>query len=365
MNKQKNEEKFLTIVVPVYNMERYLEYCLSSLCVNQNTENIEVLIINDGSKDTSSAIAHEYADRFPSVFRVIDKENGNYGSCVNRGLAEACGKYIKILDADDSFDTTSFERFIDFLRNTDADLVLSDFAVVDSNRNIRKVIRYNLGEGHLFDLDKVCNTVVFQNMQMHAVTYRCKNLLELGYKQTEGISYTDQQWIFLPMITVQSVAYFNGFVYKYLVGRTGQTIDPKVKLKSVSHTFRCALDMACVYEQYKTAFEGKPVQAYLNARMIPFVKEGYVYVLTHYNEETRCLLSDFDKHLKETSSYIYDLIGSKEVSSFRGFEYINYWRNHQQANKYIVRLLSRAYLGLLRMKRMNQKQDEMALPVSF
>ena len=88
-------DKVLTVVIPTYNMERYLRYCLDSLCVSRGGEALEVLVVNDGSKDTSSAIAHEYEQKHPGIFRVIDKENGNYGSCVNRGLAEAKGKYIK------------------------------------------------------------------------------------------------------------------------------------------------------------------------------------------------------------------------------------------------------------------------------
>ena len=100
------KEKLLTIIIPTYNMERLLPKCLSSLLIKE--ENIfsmlEVLVIIDGAMDSSSQIAHSFQDKFPSVFRVIDKENGNYGSCVNRGLSECKGKYIKILDADDSFD---------------------------------------------------------------------------------------------------------------------------------------------------------------------------------------------------------------------------------------------------------------------
>ena len=354
--------KILTVVVPTYNMEKYLAYCLDSLCVNQGQDNLEVLIVNDGSKDASSAIAHEYETRFPQIFKVIDKENGNYGSCVNRGLAEAHGKYIKILDADDSFDTVNFEHFISFLKEIDADLILSDFAVVDTGRKIRKIIRYKLGEGIQFEMDKICNTHVFKNMQMHAVAYRKENLLRLGYRQTEGISYTDQQWVFIPMITVRSVAYFDRYVYKYLIGRPGQTMNPDVRLKNISHTVCCALDMARAYERYKGIFKGKPVQEYLHARIIPFVKEVYVFSLTHYGNETQRLLSDFDSRLKMASGDIYELIGSKEISSFKGFGYIAYWRRHQDVNRPLVRLFSQIYLLLLRMKRKSREQDEMALP---
>ena len=85
-------EKILTIVIPTYNMQDYLRRCLESLIVpEKQMKQLEVLVINDGSKDNSSAIAHEYQDKYHDTFRVIDKGNGNYGSCVNRGLQEAKG----------------------------------------------------------------------------------------------------------------------------------------------------------------------------------------------------------------------------------------------------------------------------------
>lgn len=97
-----NIEKLLTIIIPTYNMQEYLHRCLDSLLVRADLmDRLEVLVVNDGSKDNSSAIAHEYEAKYSQTIRVIDKENGNYGSCVNRGLVEAQGKYIKVLDADD------------------------------------------------------------------------------------------------------------------------------------------------------------------------------------------------------------------------------------------------------------------------
>ena len=96
-----NREIAVSVAVITYNMQDYLNRCLDSLVIEPSLmEQLEVLVVNDGSKDSSSAIAHEYEAKFPCTFRVIDKENGNYGSCVNRGLAEAQGKYIKVLDAD-------------------------------------------------------------------------------------------------------------------------------------------------------------------------------------------------------------------------------------------------------------------------
>lgn len=357
-------DKILTIIIPTYNMEGYLRYCLDSLLIKENFEQVEVLVINDGSKDNSSVIAHEYERMYPDVFKVIDKENGNYGSCINRGLKEAVGKYVKVLDADDSFDTANFESFVSFLINVEADLILSDFALVNSEREVKKVIRYGFEEGKMFSMSSICNTRTFKYMQMHAVTYRRDILLSLGYKQTEGISYTDQQWIFLPMTAVRTVACFDSVVYKYLIGRAGQTINPKTKLRSMEQIARCAAGMVVGYENHKSGIDDNAVKEYLFCRMIPLVKEVYVYSLTHYGSVTKKILIDFDDQLKSLSQEVYELIGSKEVSSFIGFKYIDYWRKNKQVNPLLIKWMSKAYMLLLKSKRSLRKPDEMSVPAS-
>ena len=123
-------------------MEDYLRQCLDSLIIADDLmQQLEVLVINDGSKDQSSAIAHEYSRKHPSTIFVIDKENGNYGSCINRGLKEATGKFIKILDADDSFDSAALAEFINQLRDTNADLVITNFSVVDSEGRTQQEVK--------------------------------------------------------------------------------------------------------------------------------------------------------------------------------------------------------------------------------
>ena len=358
-------EKILTIIIPTYNMEDYLCYCLDSLLIKDGFKQLEVLIINDGSKDCSSVIGHEYERLYPDVFRVIDKENGNYGSCINRGLKEAKGKYVKILDADDSFLTENFESFVSFLVKTDVDLILSDFAVVNVKREVKKIIRYRFGAERLYNFNSICNTYTFKNMQMHAVTYRRENLLAFGYRQTEGISYTDQQWIFLPMMTVGSVACFDRVVYKYLIGREGQTVNSKDRLKGIDHISRCVLDMVYGYECHKKNMKDVPLMEYLYARMIPLVKNVYVFYLTHYGNETKKMLIDFDEQIKSLSDEIYRFIGCKEISSFMGLEYINYWRKNKNMNSLIIKVVSKSYLLLLKSKQALHKPDEMAVPASF
>lgn len=358
------KDKIITIIVPTYNMERYLDACLSSLLIQKNFDRLEVLVVNDGSTDSSSAIAHEYEKTYPGTFKVIDKKNGNYGSCVNVGLAAATGVYVKILDADDSVETAHFERFVAYLMQIDSDLILSDYVVVDEAGRIQETILYRLRDGdntHYHNMDEVCCTEIFRHMQMHAVTYRRENLLQLGYLQTEGISYTDQQWIFLPMTMVKTVVCFGEYVYKYLTGRAGQTMDPTVKRKSLAHIIRCVLDMVVGYEYHKIQITRKPIRDYLYARLIPLTKEIYVCLLTHYGKDTKQQLIDFDNRLRELSEEIYDLIGSREVSSFMNFEYINFWRQNKDLSPLAVRSFSKIYLLLIKLKQLASKFSNVSI----
>lgn len=124
-------EKILTIVIPTYNMENFLPKALTSLVVEEELMNIlEVIVVNDGSKDSSLDIAYAFQKQYPQTFHVINKENGNYGSCVNRGLLEAKGKYIKILDADDSFDNAVFSQYLEKIKTLDVDVIFNDAKLV-------------------------------------------------------------------------------------------------------------------------------------------------------------------------------------------------------------------------------------------
>ena len=112
-------DKILTIIIPTYNMSEYLDTCLKSLIIESNL--LEFLIINDGSKDNSLDIAKKYEKKYPHIFRTIDKPNGNYGSCINRGLKEATGKYVKVLDADDKFNTDNLMNLVEIAQETNVD----------------------------------------------------------------------------------------------------------------------------------------------------------------------------------------------------------------------------------------------------
>lgn len=317
------KEKLLTLVIPTYNMEKYLEKCLDSLLISDNEvlKTLEVLIVNDGSKDGSSAIGHRYQDLYPDTFRVIDKENGNYGSCINRGLKEATGTFIKILDADDWFDTANFESFIRFLSTTKADLVLSDFDFVKPSGEIINTLRFPVDN----EQPTLRSNKSVYDVWMHAVTYRRTVFDGLNYHQTEGISHTDIEWIFLPMVHVKRVERFPHVVYKYLFGREGQTMDPKVFMREFAHEIQGWKANFAAWEMTETIGRGDAedylwYRLYLRATIV--YRTSILNCMQGYKNQD---LKDFDEYVKTHNRKLYDELDSFALPK-RRLRIIHYWR---------------------------------------
>lgn len=306
-------------------MEKYLRKCLDSLIVSDdNMDRLEVLVINDGSKDSSSKIAHEYESKYPQCFRVIDKENGNYGSCINRGLKEATGKYVKVLDADDYFDNNFFDIFIGYLNKVDVDLIINDFCTVDENDTIIETYTFDLPTDTVFTLNDLPTSMV-EWLWHHGITYRTEILHEIDYHQTEGISYTDDEWVFMPMIAVHSASYFPYVMYSYLLGREGQTFDPTIMKSSFDKRIIVGKSMSEFYGTYQGIFSDD-VDSFMTAKLQKRISVIYNFYLTkQYSKAGNDLLRDFDLYVKAHAKKVYDLLGqSKDKYGHPNYVYV--WR---------------------------------------
>ena len=119
--------KTLSIIIPTYNVEKYIDRCLKSILLDSILEDIELIIVNDGSKDSSLQIARKYEKEYKDTIIVIDKENGGHGSTINAGLKAATGKYTKVIDSDDWVNVDDFENFVKELKKLDCDLVITNY----------------------------------------------------------------------------------------------------------------------------------------------------------------------------------------------------------------------------------------------
>lgn len=337
--------KILTIIIPSYNMEKYLPKCLGSLAVAPELmERLEVLVVNDGSKDRTSEIAHEFATKHPNTFRVIDKTNGHYGSCINAALRAAVGRYVKILDADDSFDSDEISKFLKLIERTDADAIFTDYVTVDEQgrilaRNIMPLVQNQpIVKDCLDQLDMVA---------MHALTYRTDLLREIGYRQTEGVAYTDTEWAAVPLSYARTMIYFPVAVYRYLVGREGQSVDRAVVTRNVGQMEKVAREMLARVSRIKktTHCEGAAFYERSVRRLCQLVYD--VYLLNAPISTCDLALADFDELVREVEPESHEQILKSRIPSTCGVKYISIWLNYP-CFRHMVLYVVRGYLVVRR-----------------
>lgn len=322
-------EKLLTIVIPTYNMEQYLDKNLKTLVIpdKELMKFLEVLVINDGSKDGSSAIAHRYQDLYPDTFRVIDKENGNYGSCVNRGLKEARGKYIRIMDADDWYETENLELFLRKIENVNVDKIATIFSEVRLTE--KRIMPQPYQPEVVMDMKDVS---VVHYIPMHAITYRTQLLRDMQYMQTEGISYTDQEWILLPMPYVKTLYYIPLDIYQYYIGREGQTMDSSIIAKAYPQLFRIlrgVLDFYVVSIKYASNPEYVLETITRTVCWIYYV----AFISARFTGNTDCVY-DMDCYLEQTYPTIFQRLNDNTCTRLYDYKYVNEWRKKGRPLKY-------------------------------
>lgn len=238
--------KLLTLAISAYNMQEYLGKCLDSVTRPDIPDTLEVIIVNDGSKDKTSEIAHQYEKRFNSIIRVIDKENGHYGSCINKALEVATGKYFRPLDADDWMNTDALVSLLSLLENNDNDLIVTTHTnYLDNNRVNHIKIPDSIIVNKKYDL----KTLDFQKekidcfLKMHTMTYKTSILKNMSLKLSTGISYTDSEYCMFPLDKANSVIFYDLDLYQYNLSREGQTMQQSIITKSVKPFYLISMKM--------------------------------------------------------------------------------------------------------------------------
>ena len=346
--KMHDDMKALTIIVPSYNMEKYLAKCCESVVLEPELmECLEVIVVNDGSTDKTSEIAHSFERRYPGTFRVIDKENGHYGSCVNRGLAEAKGEFVKLLDADDTFDNKVFADYMRFLVGgvddrslAEVDLVLTDHSDVDCKGTVTGRTVFKGKANVLLGPKDFVETKMelFPSMS----TFRTQMLRDIGYRQTEGALYTDLEWGTYPMRGIRKIWYRPGAVYRYLHGREGQSISAAVVGRNLVSMEKVLARMVAELSN----FEGDASVAEFFQRKLKSVAETlyYSYFVFAPIGEVNDGFARADEIVKANSS-LYNTAGGFSFSRRFRYPYVSRWRKSGRLPLSVI-FLARVYSRL-------------------
>lgn len=341
-------EKILSIIIPTYNMEKYLHKCLSSLLIGNRQQLIDVIVVNDGSKDSSFEIARGFETKYPDVFNVIDKSNGNYGSCVNRGLKEARGKYVKILDADDSYDTAEFSKLVERLLEVDVDLCVTDYIIVNERgEKTSSHKRRMVAEGVVYSAEDFLSKCSDDLIKMHEIVYRTQMLRDMNYSQTEGIAFTDTEWALLPMERVEKACYLQLSVYRYLVGREGQTVDSKRAVALHSQGTKTLFRQITGFSNMKDLSAEK--KRYMTLFLLCNIKYTYrTYLVTSYKHISHDCLLDFDDRLRDANIELYNMMNDVPVQPSIPLYFVREWRKDRNVTPLSVRFFRTMIFPLLR-----------------
>lgn len=249
-------EKILTVVVPTYNAEKYLRDNLESFEIPELMQDIEILIVNDGSTDHSLEIAREYTERYPDTYRVITKENGGHGSGINCGIEHAKGTYFKVVDADDWVGKTAFISLVKTLKASDADVVYSGFLWTYDNGEADKTKFQTKAEIEIpFEGVEYQKTYQFDDiadrlyMKMHNMTIRTEILREHQIRIDEHCYYVDTEYILYPIPYVKTISFVDAFVYYYRLGREGQSVGLEKMQKNEQNYDKVLSSLLRFYQQ--------------------------------------------------------------------------------------------------------------------
>ena len=292
-------DKLLTIGIPAFNMEKYLSNCVESILRSKYIEDLDIIIVNDGSIDKTLTIAQDFELKHPASVRVVDKENGGHGSGINRSLDLAQGKYFKILDADDWVDTEELDKVVKELKNCNEDILIMPFVSVNEVT----------GEHTRFDCTELQGTFgsIVENIdnvssiyKMHALCFRTDVLRKNTRRITEKCFYVDQEYILYPIGFIKTYRYMDATVYQYRLGRSDQSVNWNSMIKNRNMHEKVIMDLHDDFSSKELSIEEKTLYSQRISDLL--VKQLSIFKHMEFNASTYKEYYGFIKAIKNFSA---------------------------------------------------------------
>ncbi|MCI8950635.1 MAG: glycosyltransferase [Lachnospiraceae bacterium] len=252
--------KLLSVAIPCYNSENYMEHCIQTLLTGG--EEVEILIVDDGSKnDRTGLIADQYQQQYPTICRAIHQENGGHGQAVNTGLSQATGTFFKVVDSDDWVNEEAFQEILNVLRiyqepeseENALDMLVSNFVYEKQGAKRKKVMNYRTAfpKNELFSWEDVRFFMKGQYILMHSVIYRTSMLRDCGLKLPMHTFYVDNIFVYHPLPHVRRLYYLDVNFYRYFIGREDQSVNESVMIGRIDQQLLVTKLMLGYYDVIK------------------------------------------------------------------------------------------------------------------
>lgn len=305
--------KLLSVAIPCYNSQEYMSHAIETLLTGG--EDMEIIIVNDGSKDNTKEIADEYAKKYPSIIKAIHQENGGHGEAVNTGLKHATGLYYKVVDSDDWVNEEALQEILQVLKKmvrdtVELDALFSNYVYENATLNKPKVMDYKTAfpKNCLFAWKDTAYFKQSQFILMHSVIYRTQLLKDCGLRLPKHTFYVDNIYVYQPLPSVKTMYYIDVDFYRYFIGRDDQSINEKVMISRIDQQIRVTKLMIECYDILK--IKDRKLRNYMVKYLAMMMTISSVFLIKSGTEENLKKKQELWDYLKNYDKDIY-----KEVNS--------------------------------------------------
>ena len=316
--------KLLTFAVPCYNSEAYMEHCIQTLL--EGGEDVEIILIDDGSKDNTGAIADRYAAEYPTIVKAVHQENGGHGEGVNQGLRRATGLYYKVVDSDDWADVDALKKVVEKLREFSqmekpVDLLVCNYVYEHVEDNTQKVMGYAnvFPREKVFTWEEIGRFRPSQYLLMHSVFYRTQLLRDCGLELPKHTFYVDNIFVYQPLPWVKNMYYLDVDLYRYFIGRADQSVNEKVMVTRVDQQLRVTYHMIDSHDLRQVSAEYKKLGRYMFNYLAMMMAISSIFLVIDSSPEALGKRTQLWEYLRTVDSGIYHKMKYRAVSAFTAF----------------------------------------------
>ena len=303
--------KILSFAVPCYNSQDYMRRCIDSLLTGG--EEVEIVIVDDGSTDNTAAIADEYQEKFPTICKAVHKGNGGHGDAVNTGLANSTGVFFKVVDSDHRVKKDALKKLLKIMRDSleqdkNLDMLISNFVYDKQGAKHKKVMRYAgiLPENEYFTWEDTKRFSVTKYIIMHSVTYRTELLREVGLNLPKHTFYVDNIFVFQPLPNVHTMYYADVNFYWYYIGREDQSVNENIMIKRIDQQYNVNRIMIDCFRSEE--IENKQCRKYMRNYLTMMMTISSILAILSKDKANLRKKSELWKYLKEKEPDMYHQI---------------------------------------------------------
>ena len=300
--------KYISFAIPCYNSESYMGHAIESIL--KGGEDVEIIIVNDGSKDRTSEIAKQYEKKYPTIVKAIDKENGGHGDAVNTGLKHATGLYFKVVDSDDWVDEGALEQILSVLhemveKQTLIDMLVSNYVYEKVGAKHKKVIHYRnvMPQNRIITWKEMGHFRLAQYILMHSVIYRTELLRMCKLELPKHTFYVDNIYVYYPLPHVKTLYYLDVNFYRYFIGREDQSVNEKNMIKRIDQQIFVTKTMIDMYSLRK--IPNKQLRNYMTNYLAIMMTVSSIICIRSKSQENLEKKKDLWEYLKKKDYRVY------------------------------------------------------------